>query len=233
MINSFIQISDCHIDDQKLVRKINTQANLSLIINDLILKSFSALIISGDLTENGTLVSYEIIKKIIAPIDVNFSVLPGNHDDDLHFPIIFNKNYLKSLSIDNWEIITLNSTQKNKVGGFLSDEQLQLLSEKILSLNNKFIILCLHHPPVSMESEWNDELSLENTADFFNVVDQFKNIKAIIWGHAHECKEFNRKGLKLFSCPSSAWQFNDCDMIGYNHYHLSVEGEIYCETVWL
>ena len=138
-----------------------------------------------------------------------------------------------NFTIDCWEVITIDSVQAGKVSGRLSDEQLHSLSQEIRSSSAKYIVLCLHHPPVSMQSDWDDEMSLENPEDLFAVIDQYDNIKAVMWGHAHQSSEFNRNGVKLFSCPSTALQFNGSSSIGYNHYTLNDNGEIYCKTQWL
>ncbi|MEY8212599.1 MAG: 3',5'-cyclic adenosine monophosphate phosphodiesterase CpdA, partial [Gammaproteobacteria bacterium] len=144
-----------------------------------------------------------------------------------------NQSYLCNFIIGCWEVITIDSVQAGKESGRLNDEQLHSLSQQISSSSAKYIALCLHHPPVSMQSDWDDEMSLENPDDLFAVIDQFDNIKAVMWGHAHQCSEFNRNGVKLFSCPSTALQFNGQSGIAYNHYTLNEDGEIYCKTQWL
>ena len=233
MINSFIQISDSHIDDEKNVWGTNSQNNLNSIVKSISIRKYNALIISGDLTHNGTASSYSIFKKIIKPISYDLSILPGNHDNKLNLSSAFSGNYLKKLVIADWEIISIDSVQDHKTSGFIKKNELELLTTNILSSTKKFIVLCLHHPPISMESNWDDKKSLENSDNFFNTIDKFSKIKAVIWGHAHQGSEFIRKDVKLFSCPSTTLQFNGPDMIGYNHYNLSDEGEINCETVWL
>jgi len=233
MINSFIQISDSHIDDEKLVMGVDSQANLAAIVNNISNHYYDALLISGDLAHNGTLNSYQKLQKILKPIEKEIFVLPGNHDDFLNLSQIFNQSSFCNFTIGGWEIITIDSVQVGKVSGRLSDQQLHSLSQQINLSSAKYIILCLHHPPVSMKSAWDDKLSLENPKDLFAVIDQFDNIKAIIWGHSHQCSEFNRKGVNLFSCPSTALQFNGQSGIGYNHYTLNDDGEIYCKTRWL
>ena len=233
MNNSFIQISDSHIDDEKNVWGADSQKNLKSIVKSILSRNYNALIISGDSTHNGTMSSYSLFKEIIKPISSNFAILPGNHDNKLNLSSSFSEHYLTKLIISDWEIISIDSVQDNKTSGFIRKDELELLTEKILSSTKKFIVLCLHHPPISMESNWDDKKSLENSDDFFNIIDQFINIKAVIWGHAHQGSEFNRNDVKLFSCPSTALQFNGPEMIGYNHYNLSDEGEINCETVWL
>ena len=233
MTKSFIQISDNHIDDDKLVMGVDSQANLSVIVSMISQKNYDALLISGDLAHSGTLESYQKLKTILKPIKTEIYVLPGNHDDFSNLSQVFNQSSLCNFIIGCWEVITLDSVQSGKVSGLLSDEQLHSLSQQISSSSAKYIALCLHHPPVSMQSDWDDELSLENPDDLFDVIDQYDNIKAVMWGHAHQCSEFNRKGVKLFSCPSTALQFNGSSSIGYNHYTLNDNGEIYCKTQWL
>jgi Icc protein len=212
---------------------IDSQANLGAIVSVISQKNYDALLISGDLAHNGTLESYQILQKILDPIETEIYVLPGNHDDLLNLSQVFNKSYLCNFTIDCWEVITIDSVQAGKVSGRLSDEQLYSLSKEIRSSSAKYIVLCLHHPPVSMQSDWDDEMSLENPEDFFAVIDQYDNIKAVMWGHAHQSSVFNRNGVKLFSCPSTALQFNGSSSIGYNHYTLDDNGEIYCKTQWL
>ena len=233
MNNSFIQISDCHIDDEKNVWGTDSQKNLSTIVKSISNRNYNALIISGDLAHNGTASSYSTLKDIIQPISDNLFILPGNHDNKLNLSSAFSEHYLPKLTIADWEIISIDSVQENKTSGFLNQAKLELLTKKILSSTKKFIVLCLHHPPISMESDWDDKKSLENSDDFFHTIDKFSKIKAVIWGHAHQSSEFNRNNVKLFSCPSTALQFNGPEMIGYNHFNLSDNGEINCETVWL
>tara|TARA_B100000745_G_scaffold291704_1_gene231799 strand:- start:95 stop:796 length:702 start_codon:yes stop_codon:yes gene_type:complete len=233
MTKSFIQISDNHIDDDKLVMGVDSQANLSVIVSMIAQKNYDALLISGDLTHSGTLESYQKLKIILKPIKTEIYVLPGNHDNFANLSQIFNQSSLCNIIIGCWEVITIDSVQAGKVSGRLNDEQLHSLSQQISLSSAKYIALCLHHPPVSMESDWDDEMSLENPDDLFDVIDQYDNIKAVMWGHAHQCSEFNRKGVKLFSCPSTALQFNGSSSIGYNHYTLNDNGEIYCKTQWL
>ena len=94
----------------------------------------------------------------------------------------FNKNYLCSFQINDWEIITIDSVQKGQASGLLNEVQLKSLSQKIHSSAAKYIVVCLHHPIVSMGSNWDDKLSLENPDDLFNVIDQFNNIKSSYLG---------------------------------------------------
>jgi Icc protein len=84
-----------------------------------------------------------------------------------------------------------------------------------------------------MESNWNDELSLKNPKELFAIIDKYPKVKAILWGHAHQAKEFRHNDIKLISCPSTALQFNEEKRIGFNHYFLGKNGELTYKTCWI
>ncbi|MGE4569752.1 MAG: metallophosphoesterase [Gammaproteobacteria bacterium] len=233
MSTSFIQISDCHIDDEILVMGVDSTANLNHVLSDIKNGEFDALLISGDLTHNGTPSSYKKLQKCLAGIDSNIHVMPGNHDDKDNLSATFNTELQMTFQLGDWQIVTLDSVQTNKVSGLLSKDQLHFLDDTIGNSNAKYIVVCLHHPIVSMNSGWDDELSLENPEDLFEIVERYSQVKAILWGHAHQSETFEHKGVSLFSCPSTALQFNGPDNIGYNHYTLHSNGKIECKTRWL
>ena len=114
MTKSFIQISDSHIDDDKLVMGVDSQANLDAIVNMISNQNYDVLLISGDLAHNGTLESYQKLRKILNPIETKIYVLPGNHDDFSNLSQIFNQSSLCNFSIGCWEIITIDSVQVGK-----------------------------------------------------------------------------------------------------------------------
>jgi len=233
MAKSFIQISDCHIDEENMVMGVNSSANLDIVINDIKTKEFDSLIISGDLAHNGTIKSYQKIQKKISNIKNNTYIIPGNHDDKDNLSKVFNSELKNNITLDNWQIITIDSTQLGKVSGFLDANTINFIYNSIKNSNAKYIIICLHHPIVPMNSSWDDSLSLENPDVLFNLIDKHSKIKAIIWGHAHQSETFNYKKTKLFSCPSTALQFYGKGNIGYNHYILHKNGDIDCHTKWL
>ena len=233
MPKSFIQISDSHIDDEKLVMGVDSQANLTCVVEHISKQLYDALIFSGDLSHNGTINSYIRINEILKPLNNKACILPGNHDNKSNLAKIFDNSLLSNFQLNDWEIISIDSVQNEKVSGYLSDQKLQTLINEIKQSRAKYIVLCLHHPVVPMQSSWDDDLSLENSEDFFGVISQFPRVRAIIWGHAHQSSEFKHGSIKLFSCPSTAVQFCGPSSIGYNHYTLHDNGEINCKTRWL
>ena len=233
MSTSFIQISDCHIDDEKMVMDVDSVAMLENILNHIKSRTSDALLVSGDLTHNGTPSAYKKLQEQLKVVDVDIHVMPGNHDDKRNLSQAFETELQNIIQLGDWQIITLDSVQVNKVSGFLTKEQLLFLEEAISETHAKYSVVCLHHPIVPMRSDWDDELSLENPEDLFSIIDKHSNVKAVLWGHAHQSEVFDYNDIKLYSCPSTALQFNGPGSIGYNHYTLHSDGKIACETRWL
>ena len=69
-------------------------------------------------------------------------MLPGNHDHKANLYEIFNKNYLCSFQIDDWEIITIDSVQIGQTSGLLNEVQLKVTSSKNSIISSQ-IYCCL------------------------------------------------------------------------------------------
>lgn len=234
MSHSLIQISDCHIDAVPKTIGVDTQANLKKIIQTALKKPFDKLLITGDLTQNGTQYAYELLQKILSPIPMQKLVLmAGNHDNADNLQKTFENNLKDKFSLGDWEVFTLDSTQDSKTSGYLSQTTLKTLAKNLQKTTAKYNIIALHHPIVSMQSSWDDSLSLENSEQLFKIMDKYPKIKAVLWGHAHQADEFNRNKVRLISCPSSAEQFNGESRIGFNRYKLYENGHFEFKTQWI
>ncbi|WXT99409.1 MAG: 3',5'-cyclic adenosine monophosphate phosphodiesterase CpdA [Catillopecten margaritatus gill symbiont] len=231
-MNQFIQISDCHIDDIEQCMGVNSQQNLTRVIDEIALLESDALLISGDLTHNGTLTSYKILKQLLSPVQSDIFVIGGNHDSD-NITAIFDDCLFKKISLGTWDIISVNSVQANKTSGFLPKNTLIKLDTQLNNSSAKHILIVLHHPIVPMKSTWDDTLSLENPEDLFTILAKHDKIQAVLFGHAHESAEFEKDGLKIIACPSTAVQFTDEKRIGFNYYTLNDDGHLHYETRWI
>jgi Icc protein len=232
-VPKLIQISDCHIDDKTLVMGVNSTNNLAKIVHKINKLDFDALLISGDLTHNGTLNSYHILKKILSPINKPIFVITGNHDNPKNLAQAFGNNLFKNFKLGDWEIISINSVQTLKTSGFVHQKNLNQLDKLLLQSNSKHIIVVLHHPIVPMNSSWDDKLSLENPQDLFKILNAHSKIRTVLFGHSHESAQFLHTNFNIISCPSTALQFNQETRIGFNEYNLNNNGTINYTTKWI
>ncbi len=229
----FVQISDCHIDDNTQVMGVNSQASLKKIVARITTLKNDALLITGDLTHHGTCQSYQKLKQILTPITTDIFAIAGNHDNLGNFKTELGAYLFDTITLGSWDIVQINSVQMHQTSGFVTTQALTKLDAQLQNSKNKHIIIVLHHPIVPMNSTWNDALSLKNPQDLFKVLDKYPKIRVTLFGHAHEAAEFSKNGLKIIACPSTALQFNNEKRIGFNYYTLFDNGHLSYETQWI
>ena len=230
---NLIQISDCHIDDQVESMGVDTHANLASVVKAVTKHNCDTLLITGDLAHNGTLNSYQVLQRMLMPIKSRIVVLSGNHDQIENLNQVFSEQLISKFSLGNWEIITIDSTQTLDNSGYVNKKALDQLAQDLQNSVAKYNIVALHHPIVSMQSDWDDSLSLENADELFNVMNKYPKIKAVLWGHAHQASEFDNNDVALISCPSTALQYDNETRIGFNHYRLHDDGKLEYNTQWI
>ncbi len=230
---NLIQISDCHIDDQVESMGVDTHANLASVVKAVTKHNCDTLLITGDLAHNGTLNSYQVLQRMLMPIKSRIVVLSGNHDQIENLNQVFSEQLISKFSLGNWEIITIDSTQTLDNSGYVTKKALDQLAQDLQNSVAKYNIVALHHPIVSMQSDWDDSLSLENADELFNVMNKYPKIKAVLWGHAHQASEFDNNDVALISCPSTALQYDNETRIGFNHYRLHDDGKLEYNTQWI
>ena len=50
-------------------------------------------------------------------------------------------------------------------------------------------------------------MQLRNGPAFFDIIDRFSNVRAILWGHVHQEFDGVRNGVRLLATPSTCFQF--------------------------
>jgi Icc protein len=129
----------------------------------------------------------------------------------------------------------------NSAKGRLSPHSLAALDSALSSADSKHTLICLHHHPVSMGSRWLDQVGLENAAEFFEVIDRHRNVRAILWGHVHQSYDSLRKNVRLLATPSTCAQFLpradefavDARPPAYRTLELHPDGSLLTEVVWV
>lgn len=211
-----LQLTDLHLfsDKQTTLLGFNPYQSLLKVINKIsnteTEKCPDLLALTGDISQDYSLASYEIAAEIFSNLLYPISAIMGNHDYPSMFSKIFGdpiQNTNKSLSIGSWRIIFLNSHWPQHVGGKLSEEEFIFLKQALNESLNQHVLIFLHHQVLPIESIWIDKIMLNNAAQLLEIIDQHKNIKAVICGHVHQETSTTRLGINYFSTPATCWQF--------------------------
>ena len=236
-----LQITDTHIfaDEKERFDDVDTKASLNEVLNLAKANDWpvDALLATGDLVHDPRTIAYERLREVFTTIGKPVFCLPGNHDSPiLMHQLLNNKNIntSKSIEIGQWLIIMLDSFLLNTHAGQLQQDELDLLDKLLKGNQDKHVLVCLHHPPVEIGSEWMDSMRLENPEEFFAVLDKYDHIKAVLWGHIHQEFYSERNGVRLMATPSTCVQFmpeapeyrKDVLSAGYRYLKLNYSGEI-------
>ncbi|POA22120.1 3',5'-cyclic-AMP phosphodiesterase [Pseudomonas sp. FW300-N1A1] len=208
-----VQLSDSHLfaEADGTLLGMNTRDSLQQVI-ELVLAQQSRIdlvIASGDLSQDGTLESYQQFRQMSGQIDAPARWIPGNHDE----PHIMAQAAVQSsllepvVDIGNWRITLLDSAVPGSVPGYLQDEQLQLLARALSEAPQRHHLVCFHHHPVSIGCAWMEPISLRNPEALFAVLDRFTQVRAVLWGHVHQEIDQLRNGVRLLASPSTCIQF--------------------------
>lgn len=210
-----LQISDTHLmaDNNELVKGVNTYQSFCAIM-DFIKSQYQQviLLLTGDLSNDGSLASYQTLKRLIDFYQFPVYCIPGNHDDLTNMAILQESKFVsthKTFELSGWQFILLNSQLENEVSGKLSTQELTFLKQELINnqSKNKNIIICLHHHPISIQSELMDVIMLENHAEFNALIQQFSEVKIVLYGHVHQENEQTIQHITYLGCPSTCAQF--------------------------
>ena len=141
----------------------------------------------------------------------------------------------------DWTLIMLNSLDPGKVGGRLAPAELARLERELALSRDHHAMVCLHHHPVAMGSEWLDGIGLANANDFWRLIEDFRHVRAVVWGHVHQRLDGRRGNVRLFATPSTGAQFLpaseqyaiDSRPPAYRSFRLHPDGRIDSQTHWV
>ncbi|HEC27207.1 MAG TPA: phosphodiesterase, partial [Gammaproteobacteria bacterium] len=162
----FLQISDSHLfkNAGKRLIGVNTEASLRAVVG-LARKeeNVTGILATGDISQDGSVESYQQFSDIVKPLGVPVYWIPGNHDNSYYFhhPENFPLSSRSVINAGNWRILLLDSVIPGKESGHLSTSELDYI-EKHAHDGKRHTLLVLHHQPIPCGSSWLDTMILNN-----------------------------------------------------------------------
>jgi len=208
-----VQLTDSHLFAEaggKLLG-MDTAESLQRVV-DLALGEhprIDLMLATGDLSQDGSLASYERFRQLSGRIEAPVRWCPGNHDERATMQRAARDSELMApvLDIGAWRVVMLDTLVPGAVFGMLCTEQLELLESALQQSPERPHLICLHHHPVTIGSRWMDTIGLHNREALFEVLDRFSCVKALLWGHIHQEFDGWRGGVRLLAAPSTGVQF--------------------------
>jgi len=237
-----IQLTDIHLGNypHALVNNFPVYKSFLKVLNSAIKHQPGHLILTGDLSNDGDLESYQLLESILSTTDIPTTILYGNHDRPC---ALMHHRLHKSFTLGNWQILCLNSVKHNAIWGegVLSQAELQWLKDTLI-YSSQNTLIALHHHPIALSGKdlcWLNQIHLENGEEFLSIVSQFPQVKGIIFGHIHRAFSQQFGHFAVYGCPATCYQVStisddkDSFCPGFRVIDLQPDGELFTQIVRL
>ena len=210
-----LQITDTHLfsDDEQEIFGVKSNKQLNKCLDHLIssdLNNTDYIFLTGDVSQDETIKSYEIIAEKLSSLNIPVYWIPGNHDDQNIMSGVFkqHRNFFheRSLSFPGWHIIFMHSNSPGVPEGYFLEEEIRALSKEIQSCKNDVKIgIVMHHHPYPVGTPLMDKYILQNNIDFWNIIEHTR-VSLVICGHVHGDYSYHYKNIQIEASPATCFQ---------------------------
>jgi 3',5'-cyclic AMP phosphodiesterase CpdA len=171
-----------------------------------------AVVISGDVTDNGLDHEYAQVVEQLAGLDVPIYALPGNHDDRdrirRHFrlpgaadgaPVQY------SVDLGALRLLIVDSTRPGHDQGQLDAQRLDWLDGELAAAPDVPTLVAMHHPPFSTGMPAFDRIGMPD-ADrraLGTVLERHRQVRKVVAGHIHTTSFGAIAGLPAMTVPGT------------------------------
>jgi 3',5'-cyclic-AMP phosphodiesterase len=206
------QISDPHIRVGPGDR--DPAAALSAAVAGVAAFAPDAVVITGDLTEDGRDAEYARVLELLAPLRQPVHVLPGNHDGrdalraamkppaDPDCPAPFVQY---TAAFGRLRLVVCDTIVAGSDGGRMCDERLAWLEARLADDRETPTVVAMHHPPLVTGVPAMDAIGLagETRTALAAMLREAPNVRRVVAGHVHRTAFATLGGRAVFACPST------------------------------
>jgi 3',5'-cyclic AMP phosphodiesterase CpdA len=170
-----------------------------------------AVLLSGDVSDNGTDATYEAVRGIVGRLGVPIHVLPGNHDERAAMRRAFDlpgsgsEPICYAVDVGELRLVTLDGTRPGCEGGELDEARLQGLDAQLAAAPDRPTLLATHHPPIAIRASAWDEIGLPpaDREALGAVLERHPQVRLVVAGHIHRAIVGALAGLPVLVAPST------------------------------
>lgn len=223
-MTTILQLSDTHIvpRGEFCSGQLDTTESLTRLVERITsirdrIGPIDALLVTGDLTDDGSAESYARFKSLVAPLDLPTYVLTGNHDAREAMRAAF-ADTLPKIGLLNWtrrvadvQLIGLDTLIEGQGAGRLGDDGLAFLKDALSQADGAPVLLGLHHPPFASGIAFMDKIGLTDGDALRDILAGYHGPLRILCGHIHRMIVADVAGHVAISASSPASTFAyDC-----------------------
>jgi 3',5'-cyclic AMP phosphodiesterase CpdA len=177
-----------------------------------------AVLVSGDLTEHGSVSEYERVRELLSALTMPVHVLAGNHDDRealrKSFPLpsavadTASEDYRYATRCGPLRLIGCDTTRPGRDDGAFGADRLAWLEARLTEDLDTPTIVAMHHLPLPTAIPAMDALGLSRAdrGAIGELVGAFPHVGRVVTGHVHRAVVGTLGGCAVFACPSTHLQ---------------------------
>ena len=170
-----------------------------------------AVLVSGDLSDNGTAAEYATVKGLLERLGAPVHVLPGNHDDRAALRAAFElpgsgaEPLHHVVDLGPLRLVCLDSTIPGEDGGSLDGERLAWLDATLAQAPVQPTIVALHHAPLLTGVPEADAIGLPDPdrEAFGEILARHAQVRCVAAGHAHWAMVGSLGDRRVLVAPST------------------------------
>lgn len=220
----FIHISDSHIGPDKKyeLKGLNSHDRLRAVVDTISNLPYTPdfIIHTGDLAYDPDDNAYNLATSELKRLKIPIYYAVGNHDSpEWIFKLLsatkeqnnfqkYDSAYSFSIKKVTFLVLDASGTKDIDPRGRINDEQLNICKD--FCRGTQHLVIFLHYPPISLDSQWFDEnMLIENGEDLHSILKNANcKIHGVFFGHIHRASQILRDGI-LYSCaPAISCQFS-------------------------
>lgn len=205
-----LQLTDCHLlaDPEAVYQQVKPYQQLAVLLTRLKSSRFDALLLTGDLTQDHSLASYQLLAELLSDWPSPVFYLPGNHDDpDLMAQAFAHPPFVAAtrLQASGWQWLLLNTKGPTPAGEF-DQCRLDALAANLRQDPTPCWLFCHHHPlPIGAAI---DRHALQQPDALLDLLRSQPQVKGLAHGHCHYAYQWQAPdGLRIVGCPATSVQF--------------------------
>lgn len=205
-----VQLTDPHLYAAPAVMLgVNTDASLRAVVAAIRRDHGDAdlLLATGDLSQDGSEMSYHRFAEAVAPLGMPVRCLAGNHDTPAALKRALGAWTEPVSDIGPWRVVMLDSHVAGSNAGHLERDQFELLDHALGTAQGRPALVAMHHNAVQISADWRDSMMLDNAAELFRHLTRWGNARILLWGHVHQDFDRRRGNVRMLATPSTCFQF--------------------------
>lgn len=243
-----LHLTDPHLfaSEAGELRGTNTLASLRAVIRHIRDSGWQAdlVAVTGDIIQDDSREAYERFRDCLAALELPVACIPGNHDiPELMQSVLTSPafTYCDSHALQDWLIVGIDSCVAGSAGGRVTAAEVARTRRVISESGKAHALVCLHHPPVHMNSRWLDSVGLQDGTELLSSLADIHQVRGTLSGHVHQDYVARHHGIDVIATPSTCRQFKPQSELfavddrppAYRRVELFDSGVIDTELVWV